>query len=100
MFDMKFNDNSEAEFSELSGVTVPIKFREKGFQADSLEFMLWNLESGSYYRVVKYDKVVKVDKADAVFIRLFVEDNFIAVEFIGDAPEVPYKNTRSPFIVE
>jgi hypothetical protein len=100
MFDMKFNDGSEAEFSELSGVTVPIKFREEGFQADSLEVMLWNLDSGSNYRVVKYDKVVKVDKTDAVFIRLFVEDNFIATEFIGDVPEVPFQNTRSPFIVE
>ena len=100
MFDMKFADGSEAEFSEMSGVRVPAEFRSEDYQADYLKVMLQRLEPGSDYEVKKYNASVKVDKLDPLFVRLFTEDNFTLVEFFGDAPKVPYQNTRSPFIVE
>ena len=80
MFDMKFTDGSEAEFSEMSGVRVPGEFRVEGFEADYLKVLLWRLDQGSDYIVKKYDETVKVDSTDALFVRLFVEDNFLEYE--------------------
>ena len=95
-FGMKFNDGSQAEFSVFSGVTVPpYKFRIEGYQAVYLRALLWKLPVGSRYFFNKYIGSMAVDTKDALFVRMFVEDNFVAVKFVGDAPEVPFKTSNN-----
>jgi hypothetical protein len=90
-FVIKFNDDSEASFDSFSGVTVPHKSRIEGSQAAQLKALLWRLPTGSRYYFKKYKVSIAVDTKDALFVRMFAEDNFVALKFIWDAPEVPYR---------
>jgi hypothetical protein len=60
---------------------------------------LLNLENGELYKFKKYLATLKVDTSDPVFVRMFAEDRFPGVQFIGyDGPEIPYKLTPPGFI--
>jgi hypothetical protein len=94
-FVIKFNDDSEAVFDSFSGVTVPHKSRIEGSQAAHLKALLWRLPTGSRYYFKKYKVSIAVDTKDALFVRMFAEDNFVALKFSWDAPEVPYKTSKN-----
>ena len=95
-----FTDRSEATWSPLSQVLVDNEFLEgtKAFQFFSLFSMLEDKEP---YKFKKFLATLEVNKSDALFVKMFAEDRFPGVEFIGyDGPEIPYQITLPGFIVE
>jgi hypothetical protein len=95
-----FTDKSEVRWSPLTSVKIDREFLEdtKAFQFLSL---FLQLEDGEVYKFKKYLATLKVDTSDPVFVRMFAEDRFPGVEFIGyDGPEIPHKITPPGFIVE
>jgi hypothetical protein len=95
-----FTDKSEARWSPLSSIRVDSEFLgdTKAFRCLS---MYSTLEDGDVYKFKKYMATLKVDRSDPLFVKMFVEDHFPGVEFIGyDGPEVPYQITPPGIIVE
>jgi hypothetical protein len=100
MFSVTFRDGSEAEFRGSLGIYVPNKFLTGDYDAFFFADLLAQLQPGTIYKFRKYSAVLDVDKKDAVFVKMIIDENFLDVKFSGDVPEVPYINTHSPFIVE
>ena len=95
-----FTDKSEARWSPINHLKVDSEFLgdTKAFQLFSMFSML---EDGEIYKFKKFLTTLKVDKSDPLFVKMFIEDHFPGVEFIGyDGPEVPYKITPPGIIVE
>lgn len=100
MFNVTFKDGSEAEFRGSLGTRIPNKFMNEEYEAFSFALLMDQLQPGTIYRFRKYSAVLDVDKKDALFVRMIIDENFLDAKFSEDAPEVPYRNTHSPFIVE
>lgn len=95
-----FTDKSEARWSSINHLKVDSEFLgdTKAFQFFSMFSML---EDGETYKFKKFLATLKVDKSDQLFVRMFVEDHFPGVKFIGfEVPEVPYQITPPGIIVE
>jgi|Laugresubdmm15sn_1035100.scaffolds.fasta_scaffold123292_2 hypothetical protein len=93
-----FTDKSEVRWSPMTLVKINSEFLEdtKAFQFLSLFLQLKN---GEIYNFKKYLATLEVDVSDPLFVRMFAEDRFPGVEFIGyDGPEIPYKLTPPGFI--
>lgn len=85
-----FTDKSEARWSPLNHLWIDSEFLgdTKAIQLFSMFSML---KDGETYKFKKFLATLKVDKSDQLFVRMFVEDHFPGVKFIGhEIPEVPY----------
>ena len=91
MFDVTFRDGSEAEFRGSLGTRVPNEFMDEQYDAFQFAVLMNDLQTGTIYRFRRYSAVLDVDKNDALFVRMIIEDNFLDVKFSEDAPEVPYR---------
>ena len=91
MFDVTFRDGSEAEFRGSLGTRVPNEFMDEQYDAFQFAVLMNDLQTGTIYRFRRYSAVLDVDKNDALFVRMIIEDNFLDVTFSEDAPEVPYR---------
>lgn len=110
MFDIKFRDGSTAQFRNSLGIYIPKEFLPEEFPPENYEeyeasifrdlLNQFELEPDSSYVSKRYVAILDVNTEDPIFIRIFIEDNFLDVKFSEGAPEIPYKNTRSTFIVE
>lgn len=100
MFSAIFRDGSEAEIRGSLGIYVASDFLKDDYEAFLFANLLNSIEPNSSYTSKKYSAILEADRKDPLFLRIFIEDNFTNVSLAGDVPEVPYKNTRSPFIVE
>jgi len=95
-----FTDRSEARWSSRTGLSVDNDFLDdtKAFQCLS---MYSSLEDGQSYKFKKFLATLPIDRADSLFVKMFIEDHFPGVEFIGyDGPEIPYQITPPGIIVE
>ncbi|CAB4607043.1 MAG: hypothetical protein F2587_02940 [Actinobacteria bacterium] len=95
MFDVTFRDGSEAEFRGSLGTRIPNEFMDDEYDAFSFALLMDQLQPGTIYRFRNYSAVLDVNKKDALFVRMIIEDNFLDVKFSDDAPEVPYRTSNN-----
>ena len=49
------------------------------------------LKDGDTYTFKKFLATLPVDRSDPLFVKMFIEDHFPGVEFVGyDGPEIPF----------
>lgn len=95
-----FTDKSQARWSSLTSMRVDNEFlgETKAFRCLSMYSFL---KDGDTYKFKKFLATLPVDRSDPLFVKMFIEDHFPGVEFVGyDGPEIPYEITLPGFIVE